>query len=189
QATKKLETIREVVRQIEEKTKIINDIVFQTKLLSFNASIEAARAGEQGKGFAVVAEEIGELARLSGGASREIHRLLDESNQRVEFTIQETETKAEAGQTVSAICASVFHKIADNIEELDKMMASISTAAQEQEQGIRHTAQAMDSLSAVTTRNTQLAQQALNFAAFLQAQSESLRQNVSILESVIGEES
>ena len=51
------------IRQIGEKTKVINDIVFQTKLLSFNASVEAARAGEQGKGFAVVAEEVGNLAR------------------------------------------------------------------------------------------------------------------------------
>jgi len=40
----------------------MNDIVFQTKLLSFNASVEAARAGIHGKGFAVVADEVGNLA-------------------------------------------------------------------------------------------------------------------------------
>jgi methyl-accepting chemotaxis protein len=51
--------ISKVIATIEERTKVINDIVFQTKLLSFNASVEAARAGEHGKGFAVVAEEVG----------------------------------------------------------------------------------------------------------------------------------
>jgi methyl-accepting chemotaxis protein len=45
-----------VINEIGSKTRVINDIVFQTKLLSFNASVEAARAGEHGKGFAVVAE-------------------------------------------------------------------------------------------------------------------------------------
>ncbi|MEO0335418.1 MAG: methyl-accepting chemotaxis protein, partial [Pseudomonadota bacterium] len=42
--------IVKVIREIGDKTNVINDIVFQTKLLSFNASVEAARAGEHGKG-------------------------------------------------------------------------------------------------------------------------------------------
>ncbi|MBY0413477.1 MAG: hypothetical protein K2Q18_04900, partial [Bdellovibrionales bacterium] len=74
-----LNQIVNVIRNIAEKTQVINDIVFQTKLLSFNASVEAARAGEQGKGFSVVAEEIGKLAQLSGEASNEIKKQLDES--------------------------------------------------------------------------------------------------------------
>ena len=60
------------MEQIKDKVNIINDIVFQTKLLSFNASVEAARAGENGKGFAVVAEEVGNLASVSGKAANEI---------------------------------------------------------------------------------------------------------------------
>src|SRR6056297_538175 len=61
-----LEDIKGIVEQIKKKTAVINDIVFETQLTSFNASIEAARAGQHGKGFAVVAEEVGKLARLSG---------------------------------------------------------------------------------------------------------------------------
>ena len=52
-----LPKVLEIIKTIEDKTKVINDIVFQTKLLSFNASVEAARAGEAGKGFAVVASK------------------------------------------------------------------------------------------------------------------------------------
>src|SRR5262249_4345368 len=63
-----LREISSIISQIGERTKVINDIVFQTKLLSFNASVEAARAGEHGKGFAVVADEVGKLATMSGKA-------------------------------------------------------------------------------------------------------------------------
>ena len=65
ESNKEIQEIVKVIAEIGNKTKVINDIVFQTKLLSFNASVEAARAGENGKGFAVVAEEVGKL-RVAG---------------------------------------------------------------------------------------------------------------------------
>ena len=65
QSNEKIMEIVQVIGEIGDKTKVINDIVFQTKLLSFNASVEAARAGEPGKGFAVVAEEVGNLAEMA----------------------------------------------------------------------------------------------------------------------------
>jgi methyl-accepting chemotaxis protein len=59
---------------------MINNIVFKTKLLLFNASIEAARAFEHGKGFAVVSEldhiDIGIQAMLNGVS----HPLSEETN-------------------------------------------------------------------------------------------------------------
>ncbi|MBC7465543.1 MAG: hypothetical protein H7256_06080, partial [Bdellovibrio sp.] len=91
-----IETIVRVIQEIGTKTKVINDIVFQTKLLSFNASVEAARAGENGKGFAVVAEEVGKLAEMSGSAAKEITSLLDGSIQKVEGIVRDTKTKVEA---------------------------------------------------------------------------------------------
>lgn len=73
-----IESISSTIRQIREKAKVINDIVFQTKLLSFNASVEAARAGEHGRGFSVVAQEIGKLAALSGQSASEIEQILND---------------------------------------------------------------------------------------------------------------
>ena len=66
-----LESMAKIIEAISEKTNVINEIVFNTKLLAFNASIEAARAGVHGKGFAVVAEEVGNLAQLSGEAAKD----------------------------------------------------------------------------------------------------------------------
>ena len=71
ESNEQIENIVKIIGEISNKTAIINDIVFQTKLLSFNASVEAARAGEHGKGFAVVAEEVGNLAQMSGTAAKE----------------------------------------------------------------------------------------------------------------------
>ena len=90
--TKALQSLNDIgalIQSIDQKTKLINDIVFQTKLLSFNASVEAARAGENGKGFAVVAEEVGSLAQMSGSASTEINGILQDSQNRVSQIVAE----------------------------------------------------------------------------------------------------
>jgi methyl-accepting chemotaxis protein len=86
-SSKQLNQVVTAVSQISAKTLVINDIVFQTKLLSFNASVEAARAGEQGKGFAVVAEEVGKLAETSGDASREIAEIVEQSKTTLEDSV------------------------------------------------------------------------------------------------------
>lgn len=186
ESNKKLETIRDVVHQIEVKTEVIDEIVFQTKLLSFNAAIEAARAGEHGRGFAVVADEIGKLAEVSGGAANEIGVLLHESTSRVATTIAETGSKAQAGQKISTVCAEVFEKIAINIGQMAGMVTAIANATEEQERGIKQTSIAINTLSEVSNQNTQLAHQAQEMAGFLQNQAVSLKANITSLENIIG---
>lgn len=186
ESNKKLGTIRDAVRQIGVKTQVIDQIVFQTKLLSFNANIEAARAGEHGRGFSVVADEVGSLAKVSGGAAKEISKLLLESSARVDESIRETGSKAEAGQSISLTCAEVFKKIAANITVLDTMSSAISKAAMEQEAGVRDASSSISSISEASNKNTHLAQQAAEMAGFLQNQAEALRKNVSQLDYIVG---
>jgi len=165
--------ISEIIRMIEEigqKTKVINDIVFQTKLLSFNASVEAARAGEQGKGFAVVAEEVGNLARMSGNAATEISTLLESSIQRVEQIISETKTnvdqsvkegrdKVTHGTNIARRCYELLEQILDSAKNVDTMVAHIARSSVEQTQGVSEINKAMNQLDSATRQNTSIAHQ------------------------------
>lgn len=144
---KNFEDIILVISEINNKTKVINDIVFQTKLLSFNASVEAARAGEHGKGFSVVAEEIGKLASMSGLASKEINDLISNSANRIAMIVEEskkilsavnkeTTAKVEKGQATSNEFSKVFDNIIFNIEKMSNSINEMSMASREQGQGI-----------------------------------------------------
>jgi len=156
--------IVKVIEKIGSKTKVINDIVFQTKLLSFNASIEAARAGEHGKGFAVVAEEIGKLAQMSGSEAKEINTLLAESVQKVNEIVDETRQKVKAlidegknivgeGAKVANQCGEVLENIVFNVSSVSTMAAEISTASLEQSRGVQEITNAMTKLDQVTQTN------------------------------------
>jgi methyl-accepting chemotaxis protein len=143
-----LKEIAQTIKQIESKTNIINDIVFQTKLLSFNASVEAARAGEQGKGFSVVAEEIGKLAATSGLASKDINEIINASTIKVQMLVLETEKKISElisisqtniieGEIKVKSCGETFNQLTNYIGELNNRSIEISQASLEQSQGIK----------------------------------------------------
>jgi methyl-accepting chemotaxis protein len=67
-----MEDINTQVTAINEAISVIDQIAFQTNILSLNAAVEAATAGEAGRGFAVVAAEVRNLASRSAEAANEI---------------------------------------------------------------------------------------------------------------------
>ena len=192
ESNQKISEIVKVIEEIGSKTKIINDIVFQTRLLSFNASVEAARAGEQGKGFAVVAEEVGSLAQMSGNAAKEITALLDESTQKVQSIVTEMSGKVErlttdgktrlaAGVQIAGVAGESIEQILGNVTHVAQMAAEIAAASQEQSQGVQEITKAMAQLDQVTQENASSATEAAQSSESLSAQADALRKVVDAL--------
>ena len=174
-----------VIEEIESKTQVINDIVFQTKLLSFNASVEAARAGEHGKGFAVVAEEIGNLSSVSGQAAKEISTLLNEgvskikkivsdSNQKANSLSKEANQKIESSKSVIIESKEVLDNILKNAENIKLMVSEIAVASTQQSSTIHEISSAFSQISQATGQNTDSAESSTLQSEILKRQSEKL---------------
>ena len=188
--------IVKVIQEIGNRTKVINEIVFQTKLLSFNASVEAARAGEHGKGFAVVAEEVGNLAQMSGNAAKEITTMLESSISKVEGIVRETQQKVTAlvqtgkekvasGTTLARQCSEVLNEIVQNVSLVAGISLEIAQASKEQSQGVLEINKAMSQLDSVTQQNAATSEEAASSAEELSAQTISLKGSVEELVVVI----
>lgn len=182
---KRIGDIIRVIGNIEEKTKVINDIVFQTKLLSFNASVEAARAGEQGKGFAVVAEEVGNLAEMSGNAAKEISDMLSNSVNTVEVIVNENRTKVESlaydgkkkveqGIQIANKCGSALEEIVFQASSINTLISEITTAVKEQSKGISEVSKAMGLLDQSSSQNSVISKENLESSKELQDQVQKL---------------
>ncbi len=153
----RISEVVQVISEIDTKTKVINDIVFQTKLLSFNASVEAARAGEHGKGFSVVAEEIGKLAAMSGSSALEISVMLAENIEKVNMIVKETnesikelvsagKEKVEIGKITATESDIVLDEVVRNISKATHWINEIMNSNLEQEKKILEIGQNMTEL-------------------------------------------
>lgn len=157
-SSSQLNSVVESVNTISEKTTLINDIVFQTKLLSFNASVEAARAGEHGKGFSVVAEEIGKLASTSGSAAIEINNIVNTSKEQLNESVesvahkltsfqQEITNSFKFWQDINSKLTSSFYEVEKNSGEQEISLKEISAAADQQDIGIKELSEALNSIN------------------------------------------
>ena len=149
-----LNNFLEIFGQSKAKTEVINDIVFKTQLLSFNASIEAARAGQHGRGFAVVAEEVGQLAEVSGKASGEIASLLSQSDSTVNYLASSLNERISLGKDAGGDILNKFASIQNNIRLLLEQMQEISEASNEQLTGTQEISKAFGHLEQATQENS-----------------------------------
>jgi methyl-accepting chemotaxis protein len=189
---KELGVILSTMKKVTEKTNLINEIVFQTKILSFNASVEAARAGENGKGFAIVAEEVGKLAQMSGEASKEINEILLFGLNTIENSIDKTKTSFEKittqfsqrinkGFHTAEDCQQILQAIDLSINEITSMSDQISSACHEQSIGVKEISNAMSLIDSTVQENKVVANQAAGFANSLEENSEKLTNSVQKL--------
>ncbi|MDD3770947.1 MAG: methyl-accepting chemotaxis protein [Sulfuricurvum sp.] len=145
--------IQEATRSINNAVAIIENIAFQTNILSLNAAVEAATAGEAGKGFAVVAQEVRNLANRSADAAKEIKSLAEQAA-----------AKSDEGMNIATELTKGFEVIAEKIEQTTMLVQDVSNASREQMQGISQINTAVTQLDQMTQENAKVASEADNIA-------------------------
>jgi len=141
-----MDDITNQVNAINEAISVIDQIAFQTNILSLNAAVEAATAGEAGKGFAVVAQEVRNLASRSAEAAKEIKAIVGDATE-----------KANYGKSISYQMIAGYEELLENITKTTQTIEEIARASKEQEAGITQINDAVTGLDRQTQQNATIA--------------------------------
>ena len=161
--TNAMEDITKQVNAINEAIGVIDNIAFQTNILSLNAAVEAATAGEAGKGFAVVAAEVRNLANRSAEAAKEIKNIVEKASQ-----------KAKEGKNISDDMIEGYKELNENISNTILRINEVANASKEQERGIIQINDAINTLDQATQKNAQVADQISVMSSNIASMSNSL---------------
>jgi methyl-accepting chemotaxis protein len=146
QTTTAMDDINNEVVAISESITVIDQIAFQTNILSLNAAVEAATAGEAGKGFAVVAGEVRNLAARSAEAANEIKTLVENAT-----------SKANSGKQIADEMIDGYTHLNKSISQTLELIASVENASKEQQSGIEQINNAINGLDQQTQKNANVA--------------------------------
>ena len=155
-ASSTVEAMNEINNQtqaIADAITVIDQIAFQTNILSLNAAVEAATAGEAGKGFAVVAQEVRNLASRSADAAKEIKDLVENAT-----------SKTDAGKQIADKMIAGYEELNTNIIKTTETINDIASASKEQQQGIEQINDAVTTLDQGTQRNAAVASETAEIA-------------------------
>ncbi|MBI3873538.1 MAG: methyl-accepting chemotaxis protein [Arcobacter sp.] len=151
--SKEMDEIATQVNAISTAIAIIDQIAFQTNILSLNAAVEAATAGEAGKGFAVVAQEVRNLANRSADAAREIKILVESASQ-----------KANEGKKISDEMTNGYGDLNNQISETIKLIHNVTNASKNQQSSIEHINKNISSIKENTVKSAEMVEKASRIA-------------------------
>lgn len=143
---KAMDEINESTNAVHEATNLIDQIAFQTNILSLNAAVEAATAGEAGKGFAVVAQEVRNLAARSAEAAKQIKELVEQAT-----------LKADEGKEIADKMITGYENLNENISHTTELIDKVVTASHEQELGISQINNSITQIDTLTQQNAVVA--------------------------------
>ncbi|MCJ8346737.1 methyl-accepting chemotaxis protein, partial [bacterium] len=166
-----MQNIKSSSNAIHKIIKLIDDIAFQTNLLSLNASVEAARAGIHGKGFAVVADEVRNLATRSTSAVRESEAVIEKSM----LAIRD-------GEKVTTVTLEVFSKLQKNVEQVIDLSESLESMSISHSTGVHQINDAINDVNDTIQSTVAQVQSALTGAKDLSNDSRDLIDMVSKFE-------
>lgn len=164
-----MEDISNTSGEIGKIIKTIEDIAFQTNMLSLNAAVEAARAGAAGKGFAVVADEVRNLAAKSADASKNTSALIEGALQAVE-----------RGTKIANETASALNDVVSGVGDVAATIDQISSASKDQSDAVRQVTLGIDQISSGVQTNSATAEESA-------AASEELSGQAQILKNLVGQ--
>ena len=163
QTAESMDDINTQVSSINVAIEVIDQIAFQTNILSLNAAVEAATAGEAGRGFAVVAQEVRNLANRSAQAAREIKNIVELASK-----------KAQDGKEISDNMIHGYTELNENISKTLDTINEVAIASKEQERGIVQINDAINTLDQATQKNAQVADEISIMATNIANMSNSL---------------
>jgi methyl-accepting chemotaxis protein len=166
--TKAMSEIEASALEISNAITAIDQIAFQTNILSLNAAVEAATAGEMGKGFAVVAGEVRNLAARSVETAKEIKAIVDVALD-----------KSSEGKRISALMIDGYEKLNKKVKQTSSLITEVSSSSKEQMTGIDQINVAIARLDTMTQKNAQTASLITNMTHKTSTMSVKLSQTVS----------